>query len=99
MSQVKLRRLIFARQSGDAANQTDIAPREGLTRARVTQVMGMLRLAPEIQRHILSMPETTRRCPEISERALRPIGQLENPIDQKAKFQELIRSTQSGIHT
>ena len=35
-------------ESGDAANQTDIARKEGITRARVTQIMGMLRLAPEI---------------------------------------------------
>ena len=35
--------------SGEAHNQTTIARREGITRARVTQVMGMLRLTPEIQ--------------------------------------------------
>ena len=37
--------------------------------------MGMLRLAPEIQEYILSMPDTVHR-PAISERALRPIAQL-----------------------
>jgi len=35
--------------SGEAHNQAAIARREGITRARVTQVMGMLRLTPEIQ--------------------------------------------------
>ena len=43
--------------SADATNQADIACREGITHARVTQVMGMLRLAPEVQQHILSMPD------------------------------------------
>ena len=33
-------------ESGKIANQTDIARRERITRARVAQVMGMLRLAP-----------------------------------------------------
>jgi len=48
-------------ESGKIANQTDIARREGITRARVTQVMGMLRLAPEIQEHVLSMPDAASR--------------------------------------
>ncbi len=34
--------------SGDLKNQAEIARREGLTRARVIQVVAMLRLAPEI---------------------------------------------------
>ena len=33
-----------ANSSGEIVNQADIARREGITRARVTQVMGMLRL-------------------------------------------------------
>jgi hypothetical protein len=37
----------------------------------------------------LSLPETVGR-PAISERALRPIAQMEKATDQKAKFQELI---------
>ena len=48
-------------ESGDAASQAEVARREGFTRARVTQVMGMLRLAPEIQEHVLSMPDMIRR--------------------------------------
>ena len=76
-------------ESGEASNQAAIARREGITRARVTQVMGMLQLAPEIQQHILSMPDAVRR-PVISERALRPIAQLENAREQKARFEGLM---------
>ena len=47
-------------ESGEASNQAEIARREGITRARVTQVMGLLRLASEIQQHILSMPNLVR---------------------------------------
>ncbi len=46
--------------TGEVHNQADIARREGITRARVTQVMGMLRLPPEIREHILAMPEAGR---------------------------------------
>ena len=87
-----LRKALERRQELDSravANQADIARREGLTRARVTQIMGMLRLAPEIRDHILSMPETIRR-PMITERALRPIAQLDNPIAQLADFKGML---------
>lgn len=75
-------------KSGQAANQAEVAHREGLTRARVTQVMGLLRLAPEIQEHILSMPDTVRRS-AVTERALRPIAHLEDPKAQLAEFRVL----------
>jgi hypothetical protein len=75
--------------SGQAKNQADIARREGISRVRVTQVMWLLRLAPEIQERILAMPETIHR-PAISERALRPIAHMEDVMNQKARFQGLI---------
>ncbi len=57
--------------SGQITSQADIARREGITRARVSQVMGLLRLAPEHRARILAMPITARR-PAITERILRP---------------------------
>ncbi len=75
--------------SGEAKTQADTARREGISRARVTRVMGMLRLAPEIQQHVLSMPETIRR-PAISEHALRPIAQIEDAKEQRGAFDALL---------
>ncbi|MDY7011872.1 MAG: hypothetical protein SVV80_14160, partial [Planctomycetota bacterium] len=72
--------------AGEVASQAEVARREGLTRARVTQVMMLLRLAPEIQERILDMPESISR-PRISERALRPIVKL-NPRGQLVAFQD-----------
>jgi hypothetical protein len=60
---------------GEVRNRADIARREGITRARVTQVMGLLRLAPEIQEQIQSMSATLHR-PHITERALRPVATI-----------------------
>jgi hypothetical protein len=76
-------------ESGEVANQAEIARREGITRARVTQVMGMLQLAPEIQQHVLSLPDMVRR-PAITERALRPIAQLPQKRDQLHAFHQLL---------
>jgi len=58
--------------AGEVRTQADIADRERITRARVTQVMGMLRLAPEIQEQILSLPDSARRF-AVTERILRRI--------------------------
>ena len=74
--------------AGEVESQAAIALREGVTRARVTQIMAMLRLAPEIQEHILRMPDAVNR-PAISERALRPIVRFEAFSDQRAQFRRL----------
>jgi hypothetical protein len=50
----------------------------------------MLQLAPEIQQHILSMPDVVRR-PAITERALRPIAQISQARDQLEAFQVLLK--------
>jgi len=76
-------------QSGEASNQAAIARREGITRAPVTQVMGLLRLAPEIQEHVLSLPDMVRR-PAITERALRLIAQIEDKAAQRSAFATLV---------
>ncbi len=78
-------------ESGKASNQAAIARREGITRARVTQVLGMLRLAPEIQQHILSMPKTLGRQ-TISERALRSITMLDYEHQQLQAFADIVSS-------
>ncbi len=87
-----LRKAIEWRRQFDASaapNQVEIARREGITRARVTQVMGMLRLAPEIQGNILSMPDGVRR-PPVTERMLRPIEAITDYRDQLREFHKLL---------
>jgi len=74
-------------ESGKIASQAEISLREGITRARVTQIMGMLRLAPEILEKILSLPDTLHR-PPMKERMLRPIGAIADHPDQIREFQK-----------
>jgi hypothetical protein len=76
-------------ESGKAVNPADIACQEGISRARVTQVMGMLRLAPEIRERILSMPDEVGRA-SLTERMLRPFGTIANQRDQIRKFQRFL---------
>jgi hypothetical protein len=61
--------------------------REGITRARVTQIITMLRLAPKIQEKALSMPDGNNRVP-LSERMLRSLGTIADQCDQLRKFHE-----------
>lgn len=75
--------------AGEVRTQADIADRERITRARVTQVMGMLRLAPEIQERILSLPDTLNP-PQVTERALRPLRTSTNSRDQLWEFQKIL---------
>jgi hypothetical protein len=79
-------------ESGQIHNQAAIARREGITRARVTQVMCLLRLAPDIQQHVLSMPDMLLR-PAITERVLRPIARVADLGEQASLFERLIRQT------
>jgi hypothetical protein len=76
-------------KSGKVANQANIARREGITQARVSQVMGMQRLAPEIRRHILAMPVMVRR-PPVTERILRLIETIADHRDQLREFHRLL---------
>jgi hypothetical protein len=51
--------------------------------------MSMLRLAPEIQQHVLSLPQVVRR-PAITERVLRPIAQIQNTGEQIDEYRKLL---------
>ena len=75
--------------AGEVENQAAIARREGLTRARVTQVMGLLRLAPEIQELVLTLPTVAGRS-IITERSLRSIVLLPDPEDQLAQLRHVL---------
>jgi hypothetical protein len=59
-------------EKGNIGALTRRVPTGRVVRARVTQVMGLLRLAPEIRQSILAIPATACR-PEISERGVNPI--------------------------
>ena len=53
----------------------EIAELGRVTRARVTQIMSLLHLAPDIQEDILFLPRVTRGHDPVTERSLRPVLQ------------------------
>ena len=60
-------------RTGGLRDLADAARSMGLTRARVTQILNLLLLAPEIQEAILDLPLVTAGQDQVSERWLRPI--------------------------
>jgi len=65
--------------AGEVASQAAIARREGLTRARVTQIMALLRLAPDIQQSILNLGASPNK------------PTVQDPARQIAEFQRTIK--------
>lgn len=60
--------------SGAVRDQAELAELGHVSRARVTQIMNLLHLAPDIQEKILFMPRVTEGHDPIAERHLRPIA-------------------------
>ncbi len=61
-------------QRGELRDLADAARTLGLTRARVTQVVSLLLLAPEIQEAVLDLPLVANGRDPVSERQLRLIA-------------------------
>ena len=70
-------------------NQSDIARDLGITRARISQVMSLLKLAPEIQKILLGF-EDQKMIKFFSEYRLRPLLTINNPNQQVKEFKKMI---------
>ena len=68
---IRIDRLIKA---GEVTDQADLARMGSVSRARVTQIMNLLQLAPEIQEAILFLPRTENGRDPIREIMVRPIA-------------------------
>lgn len=78
-----------ALSSGRFATQSDLARAGRVTRARLTQILNLTTLAPDIQEHLLFLaPYTSGRAP-LTERDLRPIAGEPNWQKQRELFADL----------
>ena len=60
-------------KEGEIDDQADLARLGNVSRARVTQIMNLLQLAPDIQEALLFLPRTERGRDPIREHHIRPI--------------------------
>lgn len=63
-------------RDGEVTDLAEIARLGQVTRARVTQIMNLLHLAPDIQEAILHLPRVESGRDPLTERDLRPIAAL-----------------------
>lgn len=60
-------------RTGEVSDQAELARLGHVSRARVTQIMSLLNLAPDIQEEILLLPRTIQGRDPVRERMLRPL--------------------------
>ena len=75
-------------ESGHYADQADVARHHGLTRARLTQLMNLLLLAPDLQERVLEL-EAVDGVEPMSERRLRDVLRRETWGDQRETWSEI----------
>jgi len=77
---------------GTVTDQAELARLGQVTRARMTQIMNLLQLAPDIQEELLFLPRIERGAAQIHERQLRPIAAVPDWRKQRQMWSDLIRS-------
>ncbi len=80
---------------GGVANQAELAEVGRITRARVSQILNLLHLAPDIQEALLFLPDVSQGRDPITERHLRPIAAEMNWGRQRAMWARLLGTLES----
>jgi hypothetical protein len=70
-----------------SVNKAELARRYGMSRARITQIMNLLKLSPEIREEILNLPDKKKSF--FTERKLRKIVRLSSARKQILAFEHL----------
>jgi hypothetical protein len=76
---------------GDIQDYADLARLGYVTRARITQIMNLLNLAPDIQEDILFLPNTTKGRDPILERDLRPVAAVPHWNRQRKMWTQMCK--------
>ncbi|MBN2583225.1 MAG: hypothetical protein JXL80_09155 [Planctomycetes bacterium] len=63
-------------RDGQVADQSELARLAHVTQPRMTQIMNLLHLAPDIQEEILHLPPVVEGRDPVTERDLRPVVRL-----------------------
>lgn len=78
-------------RDGEVRDLAEIARLGHVTRARVTQIMNLLHLAPDIQEAILFLPRVEQGRDPITERDLRPVAALPDWRKQRGDWRKISR--------
>jgi hypothetical protein len=76
-------------RQGEAKNFADVARLAGLCRERISQLMRLTYLAPDIQVELLYLPPTSTGRYPVSETSIRRIASLLSWVDQRDQWERL----------
>ena len=77
-------------EAGQTKSQAELVRHLGTSRAKVTQMLNLLKLDGEIQEFILGLSETDERLKIMTERKLRPLAILADKEIQRKRFWKLV---------
>lgn len=84
-------------RSGEVKSYAELGVLGHVTRARITQIMNLLNLAPDIQEAILDLPSVVKGKDPITERVLRPVVAEVNWAEQRRMWRLIAeRSSSNG---
>ncbi|MFN7292082.1 MAG: hypothetical protein ACK5T6_15955 [Pirellula sp.] len=75
-------------RTGEASDTIELARRGHVTQPRMSQIMALNQLAPDIQEALLNLPATKGK-PEIHEKRLRPIAAMLRWEDQRGAWKQI----------
>ncbi len=81
---------------GEVTDYAELARLALVTRARMTQIMSLLLLAPDIQEEILYLPRSAGRRDAIQEKAVRPIASVPDWRKQRVMWRQLKADSGAG---
>ena len=84
-------------RDGEVKDYAEIARLGQVTRARVTQIMNLLHLAPDIQDAVLHLPRTEQGRDTITERDLRPISAAADWRKQRIAWKTVVSSPKQHL--
>jgi len=82
------------RRRGEVTDYAELARLAMVTRARMTQIMSLLLLAPDIQEEILFLPRSDGGRDPIREKAVRPIASVPDWRKQRVMWRDLVLNTE-----
>jgi hypothetical protein len=83
-------------RKGELTSYSEVASLGHVTRARVSQIMNLLNLAPDLQEAILFLPRTERGRAPIILQQLQPIASILDWRKQRILWQQLTKHTLCG---
>ena len=83
---------------GEAPDYAALARLGQVTRARMSQIMDLLGLAPDIQEALLFLPRTQKGRDPVTEHDLRPIASTADWVGQRAAWGQLLGHRGTAPH-